>query len=71
MADVPEFQLREGPETKYAQVALHLEARIRAGDFLPGARLAGEQDLAGEYGVALGTMRKAASQPTRRTSEQT
>lgn len=43
----------------YLQVAAHLEDRIRAGELAPGARLPGEQALRQEYGVALGTMRKA------------
>lgn len=59
MSEVPGFVLREGPDYAYMQAARHLEARIRAGELAPGSRLAGERDLAAEYGVALGTMRKA------------
>jgi len=51
--------LNEGPEYAYVQVANHLTARINTGDLTPGARLPGERDLAGEYGVALGTIRRA------------
>jgi DNA-binding GntR family transcriptional regulator len=43
----------------YELVADHIEARIRAGEILPGARLPGEQALRQEYGVALSTVRKA------------
>jgi DNA-binding GntR family transcriptional regulator len=43
----------------YEDVAAHLEARIRAGELAPGARLAGERGLAAEYEVAIGTARKA------------
>jgi DNA-binding GntR family transcriptional regulator len=43
----------------YELVADHIEARIRAGEIPPGARLPGEQALRQEYGVALSTVRKA------------
>lgn len=47
------------PEYVYVQLAGALEARIRGGDLRPGARLLGERDLAEEYGVAIGTVRRA------------
>jgi GntR family transcriptional regulator len=60
MADVPTFDPDEaGPAYIYARVADHIEARIKAGELVPGARLPGERDLAAEYQVALGTMRRA------------
>jgi GntR family transcriptional regulator len=59
MERVGAFELTEGPEYAYRQVADHLEARIKAGDLAPGARLPGERELAAEYGVALGTVRRA------------
>lgn len=59
MAPVGEFELNEGPDYAYVQVVNHLEARINAGDLAPGARLPGERELAAEYGVALGTIRRA------------
>ena len=60
MADVPRFEPDEaGPAYIYARVADHIEARIKAGELVPGARLPGERDLAAEYQVALGTMRRA------------
>ena len=40
-------------------MADHIEARINAGQLVPGARLPGERDLAAEYQVALGTVRRA------------
>ncbi|MEU1312321.1 winged helix-turn-helix domain-containing protein [Streptomyces cinnamoneus] len=43
----------------YMQVADHLAARITAGELRLGARLPGERDLAEEYGVAIGTARRA------------
>lgn len=54
-----EFHLSPGPAYAWQQVADHLEAQIRGGELAPGARLPGERDLAAEYGVALGTLRKA------------
>jgi len=59
MERVGAFELTEGPEYAYAQVANHLEKRIRAGELPPLARLPGERELAAEYGVALGTVRRA------------
>jgi DNA-binding GntR family transcriptional regulator len=43
----------------YVQVADHLEARIEAGEWQPGARLPPERDLARDYGVAFHTVRRA------------
>lgn len=60
MASVPPFDPASGePDYLYARMADHLEARIKAGDLTPGARLPGERDLAAEYGVAVGTARRA------------
>ena len=59
MAPVGEFELNEGPDYAYVQVVNHLEARIEAGDLAPGTRLPGERELAQEYAVALGTIRRA------------
>ena len=59
MERVGAFELVEGPEYAYRQVANHLEARIRAGELVAGARLPGERELAAEYAVALGTVRRA------------
>jgi DNA-binding GntR family transcriptional regulator len=57
---VPAFDpAAAGPGYVYAQVADHIAARIRTGELSPGARLPGERDLAEEYGVALGTIRRA------------
>lgn len=41
------------------EVADHLAARIAARELAPGAKLAGERELAEEYGVAIGTARRA------------
>jgi GntR family transcriptional regulator len=60
MARVPEFDpAAEEPAYLYARVADHIVERIDAGELTPGARLPGERDLAAEYGVALGTVRRA------------
>lgn len=59
MERVGAFELNQGPEYAYRQVANHLEARVRAGELASGARLPGERELAEEYGVALGTIRRA------------
>lgn len=56
----PEFRLGpDQPGYLYIKVADHLEARIRSGDLRPGARLPGERDLALDYGVSIGTVRRA------------
>lgn len=59
MSKVPPFQLREGPLYAWKQVADHVEALIRAGELAANARLPGERALAEEYGVAIGTIRRA------------
>ncbi|MEV0626020.1 winged helix-turn-helix domain-containing protein [Nonomuraea wenchangensis] len=46
-------------EYKWRALADHVIARIRAGELPPGARLEGEREMAAEYGVALGTIRRA------------
>ncbi|MEV5309981.1 GntR family transcriptional regulator [Streptomyces sp. NPDC052610] len=56
---VPDFN-PQGPQLVYVAVADHVEARIRAGELQPGARLPAERDLAQEYGVAYLTVRRAA-----------
>jgi DNA-binding GntR family transcriptional regulator len=47
------------PPLEYVRVANALAARIAAGEFAPGARLPREQELATEYGVSYGTVRRA------------
>jgi DNA-binding GntR family transcriptional regulator len=57
---VPRFDPEAGgPAYVYARVADHLAARIEAGELTEGARLPAERDLAEEYGVAVGTARRA------------
>jgi GntR family transcriptional regulator len=57
---VPPFDPDAGePGYLYTAVADHVAARVTAGDLPPGARLPGERDLADEYGVSLGTARRA------------
>jgi DNA-binding GntR family transcriptional regulator len=43
----------------YAELADHLALRITSGDLKSGSRLPGERALADEYGVAVGTARRA------------
>lgn len=60
VSNVPAFDPdADGPGYVYLRVADHIAARIDAGDLSPGARLPGERELAEEYGVALGTARRA------------
>jgi GntR family transcriptional regulator len=47
------------PEPKYRQIADELRAAIRAGDYAPGDRLPGENDLMARYGIARMTARQA------------
>ena len=57
---VPEFDPNAGgPGYLYVKVADHIAARIDAGELPPGTRLSAERNLADEYGVSLGTARRA------------
>jgi len=57
---VPDFDPDAGgPAYTYAKVADHIALRIEAGQLAAGAMLPSERDLAAEYGVALGTARRA------------
>lgn len=56
---VSDFTL-DPTEIAYEQVADHIAALISAGVLPPGSMLANERSLAAEYGVAVGTARKAA-----------
>ncbi len=51
---------------EYAQVADYVESLIRSGILVPDARLPGERALAEQYGVALGTIRRAIEELRRR-----
>lgn len=60
---VPDFDPDADPgRYLYLKVADHIEARIKAGDLKRGNRLPAERDLAEEYGVSLGTARKATNE---------
>lgn len=63
--DIPPFD-PEGAVYVYAAMADHVAARIDAGDLRPGSRLPGERALAEEYGVAIGTARRAVEELRRR-----
>jgi DNA-binding GntR family transcriptional regulator len=47
------------PVYVWQQVADWVARRIEAGELRPGARLEGERELAGQAGVAVGTVRRA------------
>jgi GntR family transcriptional regulator len=47
------------PEPKYRQIAAELRDAIRAGDYAPGDRLPGENDLMARHGIARMTARQA------------
>ncbi|MEV5415142.1 GntR family transcriptional regulator [Streptomyces albogriseolus] len=49
----------EAAEYVYRQVADRIAADIEKGRLRPGARLPGERALAEQYGVAIGTARRA------------
>ncbi|NDL61001.1 winged helix-turn-helix domain-containing protein [Phytoactinopolyspora mesophila] len=53
---------RGGPGYLFKSMADHIAARIRCGELSPDARLAGERALAEEYGVSLGTARRAVAE---------
>ncbi|AYY11972.1 GntR family transcriptional regulator [Actinobacteria bacterium YIM 96077] len=57
----PEFDLGETEEPAYLfmRVADHVTMRITTHDLRPGSRLPGERDLASQYGVSIGTVRRA------------
>ncbi|WP_214108071.1 GntR family transcriptional regulator [Acrocarpospora catenulata] len=61
MSQVPPYDPDEPGVVNYVYMRLadHITARIQAGELLTGNRLPGERDLAEEYGVALGTVRRA------------
>ena len=60
VADVEPFDPDAlGPGYIWRAVADHIAARIAAGDAGTGSMLPGERTLAGEYGVADGTIRRA------------
>jgi GntR family transcriptional regulator len=60
VARIPAFDpAAGGPAYMYARVADHVAARIAAGELAPGAMLPGEREMAAEYGVAIGTVRRA------------
>jgi GntR family transcriptional regulator len=63
--NVPDF-VCDPSENVYEQVADHIAARIAAGLLPPGSMLPNERALAAEYGVAVGTARKAAELLERR-----
>ena len=50
------------PAYVYVQVADHGAWQIRVGRLQPGARLAGERDLAQEYGVSIASVRRAVAE---------
>lgn len=43
----------------YVQLADYVQAQVAVGELVPGTRLLAESDMATEYGVSLGTVRRA------------
>lgn len=67
VVSVPPFDPDADPgRYLYLKVADHIETRIRAGNLKPGHRLPAERDLAEEYGISLGTARKATKELRKR-----
>lgn len=62
---VPEFTC-DPSENTYEQVADHIAALIATGELSPGAMLPNERQLAAEYGVSVGTVRRASELLERR-----
>ena len=58
--EVPAWD-RDAVGVNYVWRALadHVQARIAAGEWAPGAMLPGEREMSEEYGVGLGTFRRA------------
>ena len=56
--DIPLFD-ESAPVYVYVQLADHLQKRIEEGDLRATSRLPGERALGEQYGVALGTVRRA------------
>ncbi len=48
----------EGPTPLYVQVADVIQARIEAGELIPGRPIPSEHQLVQEFGIARGTARK-------------
>lgn len=60
MAVDPDAEIdHDGPVTPYRQLAEILRARIARGDWAPGRRIASENDLVQQYGLARTTVRRA------------
>lgn len=55
----PDFEPGDTPGYIYQRMADHIAARINAGDLAPNKPLPAERRLAEEYGVSLGTARRA------------
>lgn len=67
MSVVPPFDPSAEPTVYvYVLMADHIEARIRAGELPAGSRLPAERDLVDEYGVSIGTVRRATAELRRR-----
>jgi DNA-binding GntR family transcriptional regulator len=59
MGEVPPFDPDAADRYLWEVMADHLTARIEMGDLPQGGRLPNERELAAEYGVAVGTARRA------------
>lgn len=52
-------RVTEVPGYEWQRVAADVERRIASGELPPGSMLRGERAMAEEYGVAIGTVRRA------------
>lgn len=59
MSEVPPFDPAAADRYLWEVMADHLALRIETGDLPEGGRLPNERELAAEYGVAVGTARRA------------
>ena len=58
-SDWPRMRLDPGPIPLYHQLEQNLRARIRSGEFAPGAALPTEEQVCAQYGVSRITVRRA------------
>ncbi|NED98336.1 winged helix-turn-helix transcriptional regulator [Phytoactinopolyspora alkaliphila] len=57
---VPDFDPEGGgPEYLYNRLVAHIEELIRTNELKTGTRLPGERDFAKQFGVSIGTARRA------------
>jgi GntR family transcriptional regulator len=63
---VPEWNPDDKTPYVYARLADHIQARIEAGDYPPGAMLPNEREMVPKYGVSIDTVRRALAELRKR-----